>query len=231
MVFDGAASEPVNAAELSCVKSPATASERQAVTISLRMPLCAHRSRSFFAPDPAEDGDHERESRHADEKSAHLAGVGVEQDVTGDRHAERDAADLSVETNRPWVAARIRIAFRAIRESARSLEDVDYSVGDEPAIDIRIGERDHVAHSNVLRRDGAIEREAADRDGGLHRAGIDGHRLVAEDRERNVCGGEGDGGPREEAHRHLARRLEETQHRWSYACVADQVNVVLADRP
>src|SRR6266700_1050285 len=142
MVFDGAASEPVNAAELSCVKSPATASERQAVTISLRMPLCAHRSRSFFAPE--------------------------------------------------------------------LLEDVDYSVGHEPALDVRIGERDQVTHSNVLRRDGAIEREAADRDGGLHRAGIDGHRLVAEDRERNVCKGEGDGGPREEAHRHLARRLEET---------------------
>src|SRR5882724_3008383 len=122
MVFDAAASEPVNAAELICVKSPAAARETQAMTTSLRMLLCAHRSGGFSAPDPPEDGDHERESSRADEKSAHLAGVGVEQDVTGDRHAERDAADLSVEANRPRVAARIRIALRAIRESTRSLE-------------------------------------------------------------------------------------------------------------
>src|SRR6266550_7347783 len=100
MPFDGAASEPVNAAELSCVKRPAAASERQAVTTSLRMELRADGRGRLLAPDPPHHPHEQGETRQADEEAAHLAGVGVEEDVAGDRHGERDAADLARQPNR-----------------------------------------------------------------------------------------------------------------------------------
>src|ERR1700675_279179 len=114
MPFDGAASEPVNAAELSCVKSPAAASERQAVTTSLRMGLRADRRGRLLAPDPPQHPHQQRETCQTDEEPAHLAGVGVEQDVAGDRYGERDTADLARQPNRPGVAPGVRIALRAI---------------------------------------------------------------------------------------------------------------------
>ena len=64
--------------------------------------------------------------------------------------------------------------------------------------------------------DRAIEREPPDRDLRLHGAGVDGHRLVADSRQSGVGDREGDGRPRDEAHRHLACRLDETLHS-SYA--------------
>src|SRR5256885_3015465 len=105
------------------------------MTTSLRMKLCAQRGGRFLAPDPPQDGDQKRESCHADEEAAHLAGVRIEEDVTGDRHAGRDATDLSREANRPGVAARIRIALGAIRELAWSRQDVDHPMGHEPPLD------------------------------------------------------------------------------------------------
>src|SRR5437868_15509187 len=111
MLFPGAAIEPVNAAELSCVKRPAAASERHAMTTSLRMKLCAHRGGRFLAPDPPQDGDQKRESCHADEEAAHHAGVRIKEDVTGDRHVEGDASGLSGEANRPRAPDGIRTAI------------------------------------------------------------------------------------------------------------------------
>src|SRR5947207_3115438 len=101
MPFEGAASEPVKAAALSCVKNPAAASERQAMTTSLRMGLRADGRGRLLAPDPPQHADQQRETGQADEKAAHLAGMGVEEDVTGERHAERDASNLGRKPNRP----------------------------------------------------------------------------------------------------------------------------------
>src|SRR5439155_1247436 len=138
MPFEAVASEPVNAAELSCVKRPAAASERQAVTTSLRMDLRADGRGRLFAPDPPQHRDQQRETRQADEEAAHFACVGVEQDVAGDRHGERDAADLARQPNRPGVAPGIRIALRAICEPVGSLENVDYAMREHEFVDVRL---------------------------------------------------------------------------------------------
>src|ERR1700675_3828828 len=103
MLFEGRAVEPVNAAELSCVKPPAAARQRQAGTRSLRMCLRAERRDRLLPPDPEQQSEHERQSCQADQRAADFAGVRVEQDVARDRNAERDAAHLARKTNCPGV--------------------------------------------------------------------------------------------------------------------------------
>ena len=110
-------------------------------------------------------------------------------------------------------------------------DDGDDPVRDHATLYVGVVERDHVADPDVLRRNRAVYGKPTDGDRRRHRARIDRDRPVAAGDQSRVEDGEGDGRPRTEANRHLAHRPEGPPHRSPYACVADQVNVVLADRP
>src|SRR2546423_12787457 len=87
--------ERVKAAALKPAPSPSAARQRQPTTTSFRIGLRACRRDRLLSPDPPEQPGEQEDGSESDQSAAHLARMGVHEDVAGDGNAECDATDLT----------------------------------------------------------------------------------------------------------------------------------------